>query len=329
MRLPKYVYRLTLAGAAFFATGCGGGTTPDTVGYSIANLQTSGNPSPAFKKPALIAFDSYTDALEYWPIAPNGGSQPQQLSASLGIDSGYGLVANGNVVAIASFSPAEIVTYNVRTKAQTSLADPYGGPLDIAIDKQGTLYALNLGSVAVFKPGSSQPTQLTCSYIDEGEAIAVDDERDVFVDGYGPHGFMGVVEYAAGSQGCTKPHLRPQHGYVGGVGVDPRTDDLIVVDNPGVCAGGLEGLMIIYPKPYEPRTSHRHNLGANYCAGTFRLNSTSSLIFVSDATVSDGFPLIDQATYPEGKSMGYYQSSPSGYSGSFGGFTTIPNTLPN
>jgi hypothetical protein len=188
---------------------------------------------------------------------------------------------------------------------------------------------LNLTSVAVFKAGSSQPTELTCSYINVGEAIAVDNESDVFVDGYGPDGFMGVVEYAAGSQNCTKLHLRRQNGYVGGVGVDPKTDDLIVIDNPGLCAGGLEGRMIVYPKPYEPGTSHRRDLGANYCAGTFRLNSTSSLIFVSDATVSAGYPLIDQSTYPKGKRKGYYQSSPSGYSGSFGGFTTIPNTLPN
>ena len=150
---------------------------------------------------------------------------------------------------------------------------------------------MNLSSVAVFKAGSSQPAELTCSYINIGEAIAVDNESDVFVDGYGPNGFMGVVEYAAGSQNCTKLHLRPQHGYVGGVGVDPKTDDLIVVDDPDLCAGGLEGRMIIYPKPYEPHTSHRHDLGATYCAGAFRLNSTSSLIFVSDATVSGGVPV--------------------------------------
>ena len=116
MRLPNYMYRLTLVSAASFAAGCGGGATPGAVGYPVANLQTVGMLSPAFKKPALIAFDYYSDALEYWPIAPNGGSQPQQLSASLGIANGYGLAANGNVVAIANYSPAEVVTYNVKTK---------------------------------------------------------------------------------------------------------------------------------------------------------------------------------------------------------------------
>ena len=142
MRLPKYLDRLTLVGAAFFVAGCGGGTAPGAAGYPVPNLQTTGALAPAFKKPALIAFDFYSGSLEYWPIASDGGSQPQQLSASLGIDSGYGLVANGNLVAIANYSPAEIVTYNVRTKAQASMNDPYGDPYDVAVDKKGTIYAL-------------------------------------------------------------------------------------------------------------------------------------------------------------------------------------------
>jgi len=321
--------RRTLGLIAVFAAGCGGGIGPNAPGgLPFTSLQAARTASPDLTKPALITLNTSTGALEYWPIKPGGSDQPTTLSGSLGIYQGYGLAANGNVVAIANYSPAEVVTYNVKTKATKTLVDPYGDPYDIAIDKQGTLYAMNLASVAVFKSGSSTPSELSCSYMSTSEGIGVDNEGDVFVNGYGPSSFMGVIEYPAGSTTCTKPNLKAERGYPGGVGVDPETDALLVVDNPDQCAGGLEGVMTIYPKPYNPNTAHRRVLGAMYCAGTFRLNSKSNTIFVSDATVSDGFPIIDQETFPGAKYEGDYQIGPSP-SGSFGGFTTIPNTLPN
>ena len=140
---------------------------------------------------------------------------------------------------------------------------------------------------------------------------------------------MGVVEFPAGSKSCAHVPIRREHGYLGGIGIDPKTDDLIVVDNPDLCAGGLEGEMLVYPKPYGHLLSHRKNLNANYCAGTFRLNAASTTIFVSDATISAGYPLIDQRSYPAGADEGTYQVGSFGSSGYFGGFTTIPNTLPN
>jgi len=329
MRNPFRNDRLLAALTALGLTACSAGATPNVPGLSVGNQLASRNAGAAFKRPALITFDFYTDALESWPITGSGGDQPHDISAPLGVGNVYGLAANKDVVAMANYSPAEIVTYNVRTARQKTLADPYGGPVDIAIDKQGTLYALNLANVAVFKAGSSNPSELTCQNIDDGVAIAVDNEGDVFVDGYGRSGFVGVIEYPVGSQTCVKPHLRAARGYVAGVGVDPRTDDLIVIDDPDFCAGGIEGRMIVYPKPYQQRTSRRRVLEASYCAGTFRLDATSKLIFVEDATVSDGFPLIEESTYPGGRFLGTYQSSPSGYSGTFSGITTIPNRLPN
>lgn len=326
MRL--YALRPILVFSALFITSCGGGTTP-AAGYPTTILQPYGALSPALKKPALITLNVHSGSLEYWPIRPKGGYNPVSFSLSLGIFTAYGLVANGDVVAIANYSPPEVVTYNVETQAKTTLTDPYGGPLDIAIDKKATIYALNTDSVAVFKAKSSQPTELTCRFITGGIAIAVDNESDVFVNGYGPDGFMGVVKYPAGSSMCKKLHLRKERGYAGGVGIDPKTDDLIVVDNPDLCAGGLEGRMLIYKRPYRRTAVRWRNLNALYCAGTFRLNSTSTLIFVSDATISAGFPLIDQRTYPRPEGTGVYGSSASGSSGNFGGFTTIPNTLPN
>jgi hypothetical protein len=313
--------------AAFLIAGCTNGSSSS---YSLPPNAGSdaAHPSPkSLPSQALIAFDTANGSLGYWPIKKGGGKTLQPLTGPLGVDGGYAMAANGDTVIIANYSPAEIVTYDIDTQAESTMHDPYGNPLDVAVDTQGDIYAMNTASVAVYKVGSSQPSKLSCSYMSISEAIAVDNEGDVFVDGYGSS-FQGVVEYASGSSSCKIPHLRKSLGYVAGVGVDPKTDDLIVVDDPDLCAGGLEGRMIIYPKPYEQRTSRRHVLSATYCAGIFRLDASSTHIFYADATVSDAFPLIDQARYPSGTYEGQYEN---GYysGGNFSGFTTIPNTLPN
>lgn len=320
--------RPALALAAVLVAGCGGNaTTPTVSGIPSETSQGTHRASAPLTTPALITFDPQTGGLAYFKIQHNGSQSLTPFTSSLGISAAYALAADGEVVIIANYSPAEIVTYNVDTKAETMMSDPYGSPYDVAVDKHGSIYAMNTANVAVYKAGSSTPTELTCSHIDTSEAIAVNNEGDVFVDGFGSK-FQGVVEYPAGSQNCTIPHLRATRGYIAGVGVDPKTDALIVVDDPDDCAGGIEGRMVIYPKPYEQRTSIRRILNATYCSGTFRLDANSTHIFYSDASVSDGIPIIDDARYPTAKWegqywLGYYSSQ------NFSGITTIPNRLPN
>jgi hypothetical protein len=324
----RSICKLAIPILSLIVSACGGSATPNTNSSLALTQRILTSPAP-LQTPALVTFDTANDALAYWPIRHNGAqASPQPLSGALGISSVYALAADGDTVIIANYSPAEVVTYNIDTQAETTLSDPYGGPIDVAVDKRGDIYALNLANVAVYKSGSSQPSKLSCSYVNEGEAIAVDKQGDVFVDGYGSGSFQGVIEYPHGSNRCTVPHLRASRGYIAGVGVDPNTDDLIVVDDPDLCAGGLEGRMVIYPRPYEQRTSRRHVLNATYCAGTFRLDAGSTHILYGDATVSAGEPIIDQARYPSGKSEGQYWEGYFG-SGGFSGFTTIPNRLPN
>lgn len=316
---------LASATVIFGLTACGTSLTPNSNAAAFVSAASSRHVSPAFTKPALITLDS-NGALAYWPITPSGGNTLTEISKPLGINA-YAMAANDELVVLADYYGSEIVSYNVKTKAKTTLADPFGNPLDVAIGKTGTIYALNFKNVAIFKPGSSQPSELTCSRVNEGESIAVNKQGDVFVDGYG-NNFQGVIEYKAGKSNCTTPDLNPVQGYIAGVGVDPKTDDLITIDDPDLCAGGLEGRMFIYPKPYHIRTAREVDLYATYCSGSFRLNSKSTLIFVSDASVSAGYPIIDQFSYPSGDPEGTYQVEGFG-SSSFGPFTTIPNKLPD
>lgn len=311
-------------GIGLLAACSGPASPPQNVPNLLRHIH---QPSNSLQKPALITFDYNTGGLAYWHIQHDGSTTLQSLSGSLGLSDVYAMAADGDTVILANPSPGEVVKYDIDTQSETTMSDPYGNPRDVAVDGQGNIYALNAASITVYKAGSSSPSELACSQMSDGLEIAVNNEGAVFVDGYGSGSFAGVVEFAPGSTKCTVPHLRATSGYVGGVGVDPQTDDLIVIDDPSFCAGG-GGRMVIYPKPYEKRTSRRHNLNATYCAGSLRLSADSKRIFYADASVSDGIPIIDQAHYPSGRFEGQYWV---GYYSSvyFGGFTTIPNTLPN
>lgn len=85
--------------------------------------------------------------------------------------------------------------------------------------------------------------------------------------------------------------------------------------------------MVVYPRPYEARTGVQHYLVDEHCAQRFRLDASSTHIFVADSNYL-GFPYIDQNRYPSGNAEGTYTSGQYA-SGNFTGFTTIPNRLPN
>ncbi len=330
MRVAAPAHILVAILAALYLAACSAQSASTNSNLPLTTSLASRTASKSLPNRALIAFDTENGSLAYWPIKRGGGTTLQPLTGSLGIESGYSMAANGHTIIIANYSPPEIVTYDLDTQSESTMGDPYGNPFDVAIDTRGNIYAMNAANVAVYKAGSSTPEELSCSKMQLSEAIAVDNEGDLFVDGYGgsKSHFQGVVEYSSGSTTCTVPHLRHSLGYVAGVGVDPKTDDLIVIDDPDDCAGGDEGRMVIYPKPYDESTSQRHTLYASYCSGGFRLDKTSAHIFYSDATVSAGYPLIDEARYPSGKYVGTYEN---GYysGGNFAGFMPIPNRLPN
>lgn len=326
----------TLCVGATLAVGCGatapavsGSATQPSLSVVRSGSVPLGLDSPQQSgTPQLIAGNSNLGVLQSWPLDPKGGSHPQTISKSLGI-SYYGMAANGNVVAIAD--GRRVIVYNVATKSKTMMANPYGFGIDIAIDKNASLYVINIakpvGNVTMYPQGMPQPTKLVCRYVGTPEYVAVDNEGDIFVNGYGRAGYPSVIEIPNGPNGpdpqnCSIVPIRPEGGYVGGVAIDPKTDDLIVLDNPSQCAGGVEGRMTIYSKPYQKSTAVTRYLNAN-CAGGLRLDATSSTVFVGDSDVSGSYTYILQRTYPDGEGRGAY------YGGRPGGFTTIPNTLPN
>ena len=311
----------TLAIAGCDVAGSAPGTPSSATSAALAARR--------LKTPAVIAIDHDSERLLYWPMRKRGSSSPTYLSGRLHIRA-MGMVADGHVVTIASDDPPELLSYNVHTRATSAIADPYGHPRDVAIGKDGTLYALGASDVAVFPPHSSS-YDLSCRYILESTAMAVDNEGDVFVNGLGQKNPARVVEYPAGSSRCTKLALkRRERGEGVGIGVDPKTDDLIVEDGGG-CAGGDEGRITVYQRPYGPKVVARNWLHAS-CPGGFRLDANSSHLLVTDSysglrthggVHACGLLWVDQRLYPTGRGRSLYTG------GCASAVTTIPNTLPN
>jgi hypothetical protein len=291
-------------------------------------LVTSG---AALKTPALIAVNSNSGALEYWPMQPGGDNHPVRIS-NKGLFNGFGLVASGHVVSFASQNPPEVLQFDVDTKMQNTLPDPFGTPVDIAIGKDKSLYVVNdvkaYSNVVMYPGGSPTPKKLVCAAISRyATNIAVDNEGDIYVGGYIGRNTTDVVEIPNGPNGpdptrCTQLSLGLGPAYMAGLVVDPKTDDLVTLTNPDLCAGGREGLMTVFPKPYRVETGRSHIVGQN-CSGGLRLSADSSTVFVLDQSIAGVGLYVLQRSFPDGRPEGSYRNGQSS------SVTTIPNTLPN
>jgi beta-propeller repeat-containing protein len=336
------------------------GTSPQLVAFIIASLVVAGcsatpgadqlhntvtqsatdsmqsshdvSSAPAVTSPAVIALNSNLGALEYWPMRLGVHDQPIRISKK-GLFDGHGLVAHGHVVSFANQYPPEVIQFDVDTKTITTLPDPYGLPVDIAIGKDNSLYVANLvqsqpSNVVWYPGGAPDPQVLTCSALSYGTNVAVDNEGNLYVGGYiGQSTIAGITKIPSGPNGpdptrCKNFDLGLGMAGMEGVVVDPKTDDLVTLTNPGGCAGGVEGRMTIFPKPYRRETGIRHVVGRN-CSFGMRLSADSKTVFILDETVDQGTSYVLQRSFPDGAPEGSY------HGGEPTSITTIPNTLPN
>jgi hypothetical protein len=320
---PALRCALFLAGAAL-AAGCPSSGFANPLLRPTSALSARA-PIASGQTPLLVATGGKT-GLEYWPLSPKGGHTPTEIAGLRGLSPSGGIVGNGQQIVIPNGT--NVVVYNLQSKRETILPDPDGYPTDAAIGKDGALYIANFvgtgGNVLVYPPGG-KPHELACGLLKDPSYVAVDNEGDVFVNDTLLTAVVEIPNAPAGPDAapCTQLKLTPsESGYVAGIAIDPKTDDLLVLDDPDECAGGIEGELFIYSKPYGRQTGRSLDLGQN-CSGDVRLNADSSVVFIGDETVDGSSTYILQHTYPDGKSLGPFSG------GNPGGFVSIPNTLPN
>lgn len=317
---------MPLCAALVFAGGCAGATQPAPSAFTARFGLDAG--AAVARTPRLIAADANTRLLEYWPIDPQGGKIARRLRGSPSLGNSSNMAADGHRILIAVGAPPSILVFDARTKTEKSLPDGYGEPIDVAVGKNGAIYAVNgpfsAPSVIMYPPQSMNPVLLQCNLLAASIAIAVDNEGNVFVNQSGHVLGDAGVEIPAGPRGptgqCKKLRIGAEAGAASGIAIDPTNENLITLNNPGLCAGGENGRVTIYPKPYRRATSHWFDVGN--CPGPLRLDATSTILFLSDGTES-GRAYVLQVAYPAGTQLGTY------YGGHPIAFTTIPNTLPN
>lgn len=278
--------------------------------------------SAALQTPALLGVNEQ-GALVYWPITNTGGRHPQTVTQlGTGVSD---MAVDGNTVVM---STNGVLLYNVTTQQSTSLPDPDGTPGYVAVDKNANIYVANKfstasGNVVMYSASTHQPNELQCSLMGFPTGLAVDNEGDIFINGYGPKPAAKprLIEIPMGPNGpdpakCFRVSIEAETN-TGGVAIDPQTDALIVVDNPKDCAT-IGGRFTIYSKPYNASTGVPHQLSPG-CARDVRVNASSTRLFVYNSNAVH----IEQRSYPDGKSMGVYAN------GDGIAFTPLPAKLPN
>ena len=317
------------------ASGCnaiapGGPVSPAGAFPAAGTTQAASAKRDTIRTPALVVVTP-NGILKYYPVKASGGRQPIEITKVPGVRRASSMAADGRELAIADQGKPGVVLYDLTTKTARVFTDPYGVPIDVAVGRNADVYLLNeagssASSVVRYPAYSREPEEITCKDLVRGVAIATDNEGDVFVNGYGAKS-AGVVEIPNGPNGpqsgrCERLALQPEPGYVAGLAVDPKTDDLVVVSDPETCSGGIEGELSIYPKPYDQRTAHSTSLNGR-CVGLVRLNASSSSIFAFDRTSAFAHAYVIQRSYPQGSGDATYRHK------YVGGFTTLPNALPN
>jgi len=293
-------------------------------GSAVAGANQLWRPgAPPLQGPVVIGTGGPT-GLESWPLERKGSTKPTFIHGPANLKGAYGVAADGQRLAIADGS--QTIVYDLLSQRETALPDSTGIAIDAAYGKDGTLYVSSFnnqktsGDILVY-PRDGKPFSLECSLLKIPDWIAVDNEGNVFVnDGY----LTQVVEIPKSGR-CAVVDLHPaESGYAAGVAIDPKTDDLLVLSDPDLCAGGNEGQLTVYHKPYDKGFGRSMVLGRN-CSGGVRLNADSSIVLIGDEGVAGPPSFILQHTYPGGIPRGLFLGPGSGPSG----FTTIPNALPN
>jgi hypothetical protein len=195
------------------------------------------HPEPNAERGRIYSSSFGGDSVTYYlkgtgPNNPVAGTLSGTFENPQGMDidpAGNLYVSNGNASEVLVYPPGA-------SSPTTTLTDPVGFPVDVAIGSDGTVYVAyvwssrgNPGSVAVYAPGATTPTSvLRYQGFVQVAGVALDRSGNVFVSYDQSNGKFGTVaEFPAGSSNPVATNISV--GAVGGIGFD-KAGHMLLVD---------------------------------------------------------------------------------------------------
>ncbi len=125
-------------------------------------------------------------------------------------------VANESTSAVEMYDPKK-----ANPSPEGSITDDVDVPIQVAVDKKGTVYVANLGNntITEYKKGSSSPSVTLSSGLNEPYGLAVDSKGDVFASNLGSNTIVG---YKAGGTSPYETISFSSEGQAVGLGTDGK-----------------------------------------------------------------------------------------------------------
>ena len=268
--------QLLVAAVPLLAASCGGaGTPPNPAANGSSHLLSRAQTGPHLGEPALIAIDELSGDLVYWEIKDGPSGTPITLTGNLGTYNANAMVSNGDVVIIASHAPPEIIEYNIKTKGRNDC----GGSVRRAEPRRGRQGRYGLRT----QPARDRrlSNRIRRSHLRSAARSCAARRHSRLPSTTRATSSLPPARLArptssscppAHAGDCVKLDLKKPSN-LGGIGIDPKTDDLIVVDNPGILCSYV-GRLTIYPKPYASGTAKRHTFYAKLLRRRFSFRCT-------------------------------------------------------
>jgi hypothetical protein len=194
------------------------------------------HPEPNAKRGRIYSSSFGGDSVTYY-LKGTGPNNPVAgtLSGTFENPQGMAIDPTGNLY-VSNGNASEVLVYPPGASSpSTTLTDPVGFPVDVAIGSDGTVYVANVwasmgnpGSVAVYAPGATTPTSvLRYQGFVQVAGVALDRSGNVFVSYDQSNGKFGTVaEFPAGSSNPVATNISV--GAVGGIGFDNAGHMLLV-----------------------------------------------------------------------------------------------------
>jgi hypothetical protein len=214
--------RVLIAAAALaFVAGCSGSSGSVGPGQSTSLTPSSHQqpgmrvlPGPAVAGPIVVPLVVHRDNLvRGWPTSKRRKKRHEIL-----------FVADETNSAVDMYDPRK-----ANPSPEGSITDGIDVPIQIAVDKKGTLYVANLGNgtITEYKKGSSSPSVTLSTGLHEPYGLAVDSKGNVFASNLGNNTIVG---YEAGGTAPFETIGFSSEGQAVGMGTDGNDNLWVACD---------------------------------------------------------------------------------------------------